>query len=505
MLKRTLALTLALICCLGVFAGCGGNNSNAGDGKVQMIPVPFAEKPTVQLYMPANNQLEVEGCITDKLIEKAINVNFEIIEMQTNDQMQGMLAQRIVPDLTYNSGSDKGHDLGQKGAYINIYDYLDYMPNVKAFLEKNQDTVKAFEDANGALYALPIGADANVTTYCWIWRKDILDKHNLSIPTTQKEWEDTIKTLKGLYPSSYPFILRDTYAYDNWWLNWGLKPYTGTGCSLVPQLDGKVDYPFIRPEYKEWITYMRKLIVDGLLYEGWQDVDTSKWYEFFANDRSFVTWDKLDRIPYLEQNVGSVNPNVDFVASPGFAFGSKGVDGSYADNNTYSYFIGNNKNLSNTLAYLNWLYSEEGMHVTNWGAEGETYTVDENGEKNFKPEILSEFAVTGLTMPFLSGAKKFDAYAAAQDPAVREDMETILPHATHTYPTGTLFNSEEAQVIDVYKVGVNEKAKEYMAKFMLGDKDIEKDWDAYLKDLYDLGLQKVIDVHLSAYKRQGIG
>ena len=330
MLKRVLALTLALVCCLSVLAGCaGGNNSNAGSGKAEVVAVPFAEKTTVQMYMSQNSLLEIEGCIVDRLIESAINVDLDIVEMQTADQMLGMLAQRIVPDITFDNGSDKGHAYGQKGAYINIYDYLDYLPNVKALMDKYPEAFKGREDENGALYGLPIISDTPTTTYCWIWRQDILEKHNLSIPTTQAEWENVVKTLKSLYPDSYPFILRNTYAYDNWWINWGFKPYTGTGGSLVKQVDGTVQYPFIMPQYKEWVTYMRQLIVDGLLYEGWQDVATNKWYEFFANDRSFVTFDKLDRVPYLQQNVGSVNPNAKFVASPAMAFGSNGLDGSY--------------------------------------------------------------------------------------------------------------------------------------------------------------------------------
>ena len=39
------------------------------------------------------------------------------------------------------------------------------------------------------------------------------------------------------------------------------------------------------------------------------------------------------------------------------------------------------------------------------------------------------------------------------------------------------------------------------ATFTTGQADMEKDWDTYINDLYDMGLQEVIDVYQSALDR----
>lgn len=503
MLKRALALTLALVCCLSILAGCGSYGHGAGSGEAEIVAVPFENKPTIDVYMGANNQLDVDGCYVTKLVENTINVDLNVLELDSfQNQYVPMLAQKIVPDLTlHNDGGTIARTYGPQGAYINILDYLDQMPNVKKFLEENPTTTF---NVDGKMYGIPTKNEAATATTCWIWRQDILDKHNLTVPTTLDEWYNTLVTLKGLYPNSTPFIMRNVYAWDKWWANWGLTTYTGTGTSVIIQPNGKVEYPFIRPEYKEWVTFMRKLIKEGLLYEAWQSLETGGWYEAFANDRAFVTYDKLDRIPFLNQNVQSVNPSAVFTASPGFACNASGSAGSYETGSSIHIIIGNGDNLSNTLAYVNWLYSDEGIECTNWGKEGETYTVDENGQRNFKPEVLAKFVEYGLTQTVVGSTTAFDAYSAAQDESVRACMEAVLPYATLKMPDRIEFTEDEMVIFDTYKVGVNERAKGYMAKFMLGDKDIEKDWDSYVQELYGLELQKVIDIHVAAYKRAGM-
>ena len=40
-----------------------------------------------------------------------------------------------------------------------------------------------------------------------------------------------------------------------------------------------------------------------------------------------------------------------------------------------------------------------------------------------------------------------------------------------------------------------------MARFATGDMDLDKDWDSYLKELDNMGLEKYISISQTAYDR----
>ena len=81
------------------------------------------------------------------------------------------------------------------------------------------------------------------------------------------------------------------------------------------------------------------------------------------------------------------------------------------------------------MAYLDWLYSEEGQTLTNWGVEGESYTVDENGNKAFIKSFLDEhggLSSSGLGTLLMCGYRKSDAYMASLSESEAASLELAL-------------------------------------------------------------------------------
>ena len=52
------------------------------------------------------------------------------------------------------------------------------------------------------------------------------------------------------------------------------------------------------------------------------------------------------------------------------------------------------------------------------------------------------------------------------------------------------------------KVSVNEYMKESLARFIIGEMDVDGDWDGYLKELDQIGLQRYVELTQAAYNRQ---
>ena len=140
MLKKSLALLLTLAMVAGVLAGCGGVEGIGGNLKTDVVipdienyETPNFNGETLELYMPANNDFEAEGCYADQAISKTLNLNLVFKELDSFDsQYNPMLAEGDIPSLTMrNSWTNANNQLGEDGAMINIYDYLDAMPHVK--------------------------------------------------------------------------------------------------------------------------------------------------------------------------------------------------------------------------------------------------------------------------------------------------------------------------------------------------------------------------------------
>ncbi len=60
-----------------------------------------------------------------------------------------------LPDLIYLVGNAAVQQYGPQGAFINILDYIDQMPNFKAWYEENTQYALNFMSADGALYQFP--------------------------------------------------------------------------------------------------------------------------------------------------------------------------------------------------------------------------------------------------------------------------------------------------------------------------------------------------------------
>ena len=67
---------------------------------------------------------------------------------------------------------------------------------------------------------------------------------------------------------------------------------------------------------------------------------------------------------------------------------------------------------------------------------------------------------------------------------------------------GVAFNTDEQKVYDKHWGSLRDYMVERQQAWILGNGDIEKDWDDYMAQLEKKGLSKVLTVMQSAYDRQ---
>ena len=540
MLKTMLALLLALVFCFALLAGCGGNTDDttaapADDTTAAPAATTEATEPeytspdmtgkTITIYRTTNSDYDTPNCYATGAIEKTLGVDLnwiELAEMESN--VKTMIAEKKPPELMYinNYTHTNWAGFALDGAFINFMDYMDQMPNVKAYLAdpENAPAVAKFSYSETEMYAIPIGSTGSSTARAFLYRKDIFDKHNIEIPTNQEEFVATLRKLKELYPNSMPFVMRsmdgtNIQGAQAWGYLFGASHVNRGAYGTFFTLDDNGEYYMAQTSqaYKEMAQFIVDMTKEGLMHASTMTIDTAGWQEALASDTSFITYDKIDRIPQIV-NVGKdLNPDFVLAAFAPFNFGTHATQtdvvatGRAGGATSQGFMVSaviDEEERNDILTYIDWLYSEEGLMVTNWGIEGESYEVLEDGSISYIDSFLEaqNGVKTGLNAQGICGHKLFEPFLDTCDEEMAKGLvmaQEFCDRATQQYPL--LYNEEEQAVWDTYAETLYTTAQGEWSKFALGQKDFAE-WDSFLQLLKDsYHYDEVKAIHDSALER----
>ena len=148
---------------------------------------------------------------------------------------------------------------------------------------------------------------------------------------------------------------------------------------------------------------------------------------------------------------------------------------------------GDAERLEDILLFVDWLYSEEGVRTTNYGREGETYTIDDSGipvwSDACKAEVQPQSA-RGLAVGGFYGVLDFNAYLSWQGEHMQKTYETVNACATveNYYPKMIgLYTEEERLYMDTYGIAYQKFVKGELIKFLYGERNLSE-WDAFAKE-----------------------
>lgn len=528
MIKRSLALVLALVMCMGILVGCNGDSGsgNVGQGNVVVggdrnNPL-FSEMTEIELNVIENATYDLQNNYLDTLLQQQENIKLNVTE---GYNIQQMIVDQDLPEIVYMNAIMYGNEYGPKGAFLNILDYLDQMPNLKARLLADTGWIANLAAADNGLYHVPVFTEGNSTPYAFIYRKDVFEKHNLEFPTTRDEFVSVLRQLKQLYPNSYPFVLRQMNGNMQGFMY--LCMSFGTSLALTGATQTVMDYDHENEEWyygptsegmKDMVSFLAQLYKEGLLHKSTITLTDAQWTEAFAkgDDKdgvSFIGWDKMDRIPAQLQLAGeALNPEFSLVAGAPIKFNELGEGATYADDSgvgSYNFLLSatmSKEQRDKVLTYIDWLYSEEGVETTNWGKEGETFEYDANGNKKWLDSLLAETDpqyTRGLAFNGAHGVRAWDAYEGWQTEIHKENIKFANSFGTLPGRPSLQYTDDEQTIYDTYWQSIHDYARGEIQKFISGERDLAT-WNAYVKtvesDAYMF--DQLMKIHETAYDRK---
>lgn len=415
-----------------------------------------------------------------------------------------VLTRTTLPDIIgYQVGNPA--ELIEDGVIIPLNDYLeDWAPNLNAYLEAHPDIKKEISLDDGTIYMFPwLREDSWLCTFRGIaLRGDWLEEQGLEKPTNLDELDNVAHVFKEKY-GTY-FSTNPDWLYDG-----GLSTAFDTSKEFYRDDDQIAHYGPSEDGWREYLKFMNYWYEEGILDPDLSSVDSTILKTKVLNDEVGIAYTSGNTV-YTWMNelkeMGSdaswesiVNPVKETGATTYLSQMDPIVTG-------YGAMITSScEDIELAMRVLDYAYSEEGFMYYNYGTEGETYTLDDNGTPVFTDLIKTDSDGISNALDKYTGTQWATAGIQAKNFYIQKNNEFIVACidtwasntavADHKFPRVTA-TSEESMATDAIYTSITAYVDEMFYKFVYGDKDIEDDseWESYLAELDSIGLPKLLEV-----------
>lgn len=421
-----------------------------------------------------------------------------------------------MPDIVVSSDMSKIEDLGMDGGLIPLEDLIEEKcPNIVAAFEKYPELKTASTASDGHIYQVAGMKEMSVANV-WVIRQDWLDKLNLEMPTTTDELYTVLKAFRDQDPNGNgqqdetPFITRWLTAPDNF-TEHALSLFCSSTGLMVRQ--GEVVFDPMEEDFKTGMEALIQWYAEGLIDPEVFTRDDAR-NVMYGNNLGGLTYDwAASTTQYNKTLADSISGFQNVVMAPVQAPNGRTVVDHRSVPFAGAGITQNCENVDDALRLIDYLYSDEGQILMTYGIEGETYTIDEDGNYQFTEDMLNNEA--GLTdarqnvgcLLHLGGIEPMELeYAVATNEETLAGYELYMEHP-EWYPEDEYFNfnfkytTEESDEINQLLPGITDFVNEKCMGWILGNGNFESEYDSFITELHNRGVDRVVEISQTAYDR----
>ncbi len=565
MKKRLLALCLILTMLVALCA-CGGSESSAAPASetVEEASEPVAAAPEAAeepapaeeasaaepgslVEAPEEPEIYVEYPLTDdgytftcwttygpgmedylsqvdvlpafQKAEEVTGVGIEFIPCDQATQPEKLnlyVASGSMPDVMlalsslYSTGGEG--TVNDEIAY-DLNQYADLMPYYHRYLDTLDEDVldSLFTDSGYLPAVMVLGAQENVGMNI---RQDWLDALNLEIPTTYDELEEVLLAFKNEYGCRNSLYMLQDFGYTNYALAAGYETQVSAAMNGLHfyQKDGVIYSGDFNEGAKEYLLMLNDWYEKGLFSDdciNFKNINdnTDVIYKddagVWVSEADFLT----DRYKANAQDPNfQAAPMADMVKEEGqmlhmYASGAR-LEGQSAWSVTTSC-----SEPELVCQYMDWFFSPEGQLAANWGEEGVTYELDENGKPYYTDVILNsteypnaKLALTMYTGTPLPCGTSQEATNAMTDPVVPAAGEVYRSNQDGAYTFNSSMTNDEMYEFFSISSDILTKKAEVVAQIVMGEADISA-FDDLVTYAEECGLSRLLEISQAAYDR----
>ncbi len=356
-------------------------------------------------------------------------------------------------------------------------------------------------------------------------RQDWLDALNLEMPTTTDEVYEVLKAFQdqdvnGNGQADEEFLVNySSFSTD-------IAQCFGLGIDITfvnSQNGNKVESPWYQENVKAYIEYMQKLYAAGLL-----KMEDSQSSSDMANNKvaAVANWGtELWLEPQITVPEGAAYPwfaPVRIQAVEGQTPLFRGSN-KYNPGWTATAVPASSDKQQAIAKILDFLVTEESVHLTERGMEGVSYEMADGKMRSISDPTLENTDAVGMALwcngsifprytlnnEISEGMEDTIAYAETNGVKNNQsaksdftlscinDPEHRLLHDENGYAVPT---AEEIDRTNEISTDLRTYSSELLTKLIMGEKSLE-DWDSYIADLKELGLDDLIAINQARYDR----
>ncbi|AIQ57157.1 extracellular solute-binding protein [Paenibacillus borealis] len=554
-MKKSLISLLMLVTVLTVvISGCSGKNTNspsgarATSGNAGGNTAAATAPVEVSVFAVQESGIDIPTNKFTTFLQDKFNIKFD---WQINpsdgakEKRQISLASGDYPDAylltAYIDEFSQGDVLkyGQQGVLVPLNDLIDkYAPNIKAAMEKTPALKTLNTAPDGNIYGLGAYTECFHCSYpnkMWI-NTEWLKKLNLEAPKTTEEFKQMLEAFKTQDPNGngkadevplsgstedfgvriIPYLM-NSFVYDD----------DRNYLNLTP--DGKVESAAIKPEWKEGLTYIKSLFDAGLIDPGAFTQNAEAFKKIGENADAEILGAGAGMHPAIFINIdpgntrsAHYNPLAPLTGPSGVSFATHDAGGVSPG----AKFVITNKASEEAqialIKMVDYMFTPEGQTNSASGMKGIDWTDPGEGDvalgKDSKP-VIKQIPMAEGEAPRNAGwsgmghfymPKEYrDTFVQGTDIYASNGYERRLYDATLLYeghepkdlfPLWSIWiDPSDIDEASMLQTNLRNYIEQNELQFITGNKDLNKDWDAYVKGLKDLKLDRYLEILQKAY------
>ncbi|WP_105614836.1 extracellular solute-binding protein [Vallitalea okinawensis] len=544
--KRGICFVMICILIASLLAACGSNQSSqentmdTGTTEVsnneggssesnEKLSFPLKEKTPLSVFVRFGT--EVDDYETNDYtlwLEEQTNIDFDFITASKDDEVEKLnilLATGSYPEVLLTSKLNYSQQAlyGSQGIILPLNDLIEkYGENTKKVFEAYPTAKTLTTAADGNIYNLPLVNDCyhcKSAQKVWIYQP-WLEEAGLDLPTTTEEFKEVLQVFADRGEDVIPFIGCDqgwkSQVYSFIMNAFVYYSHDQEGLFLK---DGKVAASYAQDGWKEGLKYLQQLRKDGLLATESFTIDRNGVKQIANNPDKVI----LGAFPYgYQQGIvsGATDRWLEYTAVPPLK-GPNGVQFTeympYRNDFLPGFSITNKcENPEAAMLLADFFYTEESTHRAIIGRKGIDwdYTnegIGINGEPA-RHDILIPLAKQDANNRWgqISNSFRSEDIRLTLKAKSDKDMEVILYNETankyvdHRPGLDVIlpplpFTDQQSAELVPYQNTIESFYKEKIAYFVLGDMDIDAEWEGYIQQLEQMGLNKMLEIYQESF------
>ncbi len=413
-------------------------------------------------------------------------------------------------DIIKIPGSDPNQVYIKSGLFVPLDEYFDFMPNFTKWLSENPVEKAELTAEDGHIYYVAGLNVADDYQPCLMYNQVWLDKAGMKAPDTLDDFVELLKYYRdndmngnGDATDEIPMsVTREFFPYM-------FGPAFGLDLVSGFQADdnGNVTYAYADSDnYREYLEFINNLYKEGLLEENYEELDRDKIIERISEDKTGVAFDYSWAMSMMYSNV---LPYYDGTAATAFV-GVKPLSGEhegfYVGRNSLAGMFGvstKSPQIELAVKFLDYSMSEHCQDYYQWGFEGESYIINAEGNREYTEQgndndWLQKFGINpAFVFPAAQSVEATDILVADWHAKINAELRQYIKDPwPEIYAT-----SEESDTMNLYMEDIQKEVDTSSDEFIKGDKNLEGDFDDYIRELDELHLDEVTEVKEAQYNR----